>query len=162
MKICKYCSKDISVGNMEEQALKSHMKEQKHKVRTPKNSITSHFQPALSSKTETVVPNNVLHAEIRWVLKIIESKYSQRSCEGSCELFAAMFPDSQIAQNLKLGRTKCGYYINHGIASCMLQLLCKEIELSPYYVVSFDESLNKSLQRGQMHILVRCGMQIQI
>ena len=29
----------------------------------------------------------------------------------------------------------------------------KEIELSSYYV-SFDESLNKSLQRGQMDILV--------
>ena len=37
----------------------------------------------------------------------------------------------------------------------MLQLLYKEIELSPYYAVSFDESLNKSLQRGQMDILVR-------
>ena len=51
--ICKYCCKVIRVGNMGEQALKSHMKGQKHKDRTPKSSIASHFQPASSSKTET-------------------------------------------------------------------------------------------------------------
>ena len=65
-----------------------------------------------------------------------------------------MSPDRQIALILKFGRIKCGYYINHGIAPYMLQLLYKEIEFSPYYAVSFDESLNKSLQRGQMDILV--------
>ena len=37
----------------------------------------------------------------------------------------------------------------------MLQYYIKKFELSQYYVVSFDESLNKSLQRGQMDILVR-------
>ena len=53
--ICKYCCKDINVSNMGEQALKSHMKGQKHKDRTPSNSIISHFQPASSSKSETVI-----------------------------------------------------------------------------------------------------------
>ena len=110
--ISKYRCKDISVGNMGEQALQGHMKGQKYKGRPPKNSITLHFQPAPSSKTETVVPltstqttvKEVLikddDAELRWVLKFIESKYSQRSCKGTCKLF----PDSQIAQNLKLGQ----------------------------------------------------------
>ena len=167
--ICKYCCKDINVSNMGEQALKSHMKGQKHKDRTPSNSIISHLQPASSSKSETfilptstqttiksvLIKDSILHAEIRWVLKIIESKHSQHLCEGTCELFAAMFPDSEIAQNLKLGRTKCGYYINHGIAPHFLQLLYEEINASPYYIISFDERLNKSLQRGQMDILVR-------
>ena len=64
---------------MGEQALKRHMKGQKHKHRTPKNSINSHFQSASSSKIERVVSltstqttakevlikDNVLHAEIR-------------------------------------------------------------------------------------------------
>ena len=108
---------------MGEQALKSHMKGQKHKDRMPiSTSIPSHFQLASSSKAETVqsisltstqttikevlVKDNVLHAEIRWALKTVDSKYSQRSCDGAGNLFAVMFPDSEIAQNFKLARTK--------------------------------------------------------
>ena len=33
--ICNYCSKDASVANMEEVALKSHMKGKKHVERSP-------------------------------------------------------------------------------------------------------------------------------
>ena len=81
MKLLQYVNIDVgrSVGNMGEEALKSHMKGQKHKDRTTKNSITSHFQPASSSKTaqttinEVLIKDNILLAEIRWVLKIIES-----------------------------------------------------------------------------------------
>ena len=75
------------MGDMGEQASKSHMKGQKHKDRTPKNSITSHLflnqhhQAKLtlvhltSTQTtvkEVLIKDNVLHAEIRWILKIIE------------------------------------------------------------------------------------------
>ena len=137
---CKYCSKDINISNMGEQALKSHMNGQKHKDRTPSNkSISSHFQLASSSKAETVqiisltstqptikgvlIKDNVLHAEICWALKTVASKYSQRSCDGTGDLFAVMFPDSEIARNFKLARTKCGYFINYGIAPHFLQLL---------------------------------------
>ena len=99
-----------------------------------------------------MIKDEILQAEIRWTLKTVESKYSQRSCENTAALFTAMFPDSV---NFQLQRTKCGYFVNQGIAPHFLQLLYEEIRLSPYYTVSFDESLNKSLQRGQMDVLIR-------
>ena len=35
------------------------------------------------------------------------------------------------------------------------ELLLDEVKLLPKYVLSFDESLNKKLQKGQMDILLR-------
>ena len=64
-----------------------------------------------------------------------------------------MFPE--IAKKMTLARTKGGYIINHGIAPHFNELLLVEANQSPFYVLSFDESLNKHLQRGQMDVLVR-------
>ena len=54
-----------------------------------------------------------------------------------------MFSDSIITQNFQLSKTKCGYYINHGIAPYMKSLLMDGVTNSPYYALCFDESLNK-------------------
>ena len=58
-------------------------------------------------------------------------------------------------EKFSCGRTKCGYYINHGLAPYFLETLMMELKESPKYVLSFDESLNKKLQKGQMDILIR-------
>ena len=51
-----------------------------------------------------------------------------------------------------MSRTKCNtYYINYGIAPSALN----ELQASPYFVVSYDESMNRSLQEEQMDVLVR-------
>jgi len=63
-----------------------------------------------------VEKDNVFFAEVQWVLKVVQAKYSQRSCDGLNELFKVMFPDSNVAENFSCGRTKCGYIINHGLA----------------------------------------------
>ena len=54
-----------------------------------------------------------------------------------------------------LQKSKCGYVINHGIAPCWERLLLQEVTNSPFYVLSFDASLNKHLQKGQIDIIVR-------
>ena len=74
-----------------------------------------------TKKTQTSIENlfqrdNIINAEITWCLKVVESRYSQRSCDQIVELFAVMFPDSEIAKQMMLGRRKGGYIINHGIA----------------------------------------------
>lgn len=66
-----------------------------------------------------------------------------------------MFPDSDIAKSFKLSKTKCGYVINYGLAPYFRDLLVKMISSSPFYVVSFDESMNKILQNEQMDIQFR-------
>ena len=43
--ICDYCSKDVSVANMEEAALKSHMKCKKHMERSPSDQCIKSLMP---------------------------------------------------------------------------------------------------------------------
>ena len=38
--------------------------------------------------------------------------------------------------------------MNHGLALYFVELLLEKVKLSPKYVLSFDESLNKKLQKG--------------
>ena len=48
-----------------------------------------------------------------------------------------------------------GYVLNHWLVPYFIELLLEVVKLSPKYVLSFVESLNKKLQTGQMDILVR-------
>ena len=119
---------------------------------SPASSQTGKKQGLVS---DMLLRENVLDAEIRLCLKITKSKYSQRSVDDMQELLATMFPDSSIAQEMRLKKDKCGYIITHGIAPHFEELLLEEVSRSPFFALSFDESLNKNLQMGQMDILVR-------
>ena len=69
------------------------------------------------------------------------------------ELFKAMFPDSEIAEQFKLSKTKCGYFINFGIAPVFKTNLTKEIIVS--ILLSFDESMNYVMQQRQIDVALR-------
>ena len=66
-----------------------------------------------------------------------------------------MFPDSEVAKSVHLSKTKCAYYVVFGLAPYFKELLVKDIKLSPFYSLSFDESLNSKLQEEQMDISTR-------
>ena len=83
------------------------------------------------------------------------SHLSYRSCLNLNELFRKMFPDSQVAKSFQLSKTKCAYYVVFGLAQYLKELLVKYIKLSPFYLLSFDESLNNKLQEEQMNISIR-------
>ena len=89
------------------------------------------------------VPTSALRAEVLWTLKVISSHYSLRSFLGLKELFEAMFSNNEIAKSFKPSKSKCGYFINFGLARYFKDLLVKAANI---FVLSFDESLNKVLQ----------------
>ena len=69
-----------------------------------------------------------------------------------------MFPDSEIAQRFSLARDKARYMITYGLAPYFtdnLRSILTSIDPVPLYSVSFDESMNRILQRGQMDLHVR-------
>ena len=101
------------------------------------------------------VPKLVTEAEIKWILKVVMSHMSFRSCVGLNEMFRSMFPDSKVANKFALSKTKCAYTINFGLAVHFKQQLISEIKASPLYVISFDESLNPVTQSCQMDCGVR-------
>ena len=131
---------------------------------TSPNSATSLVSTATYSavkpKTQATIASlcvktNVTQAEILWVLKTVISHHSIRSCEGISNLFGHMFSDSEIAKSFAMSRTKCTYYVNYGIAPYFQGILLNQLQASPYFVVSYDESMNRILQEEQMDVLVR-------
>ena len=73
----------------------------------------------------------------------IVSGYSSNSGDDIAQIVKAMFPDSKVAANLKLGRTKTMYIANYGLAPHFITLLYDAISKSPIYTLYFDESLNE-------------------
>ena len=63
--------------------------------------------------------------------------------------------DCEVATDFTLGKTKCGYFINHSIAPYFQNEIIKTVKNSPCFSVSFDESLNKIYQEEQMDLNVR-------
>ena len=179
---CSYCAKDFDVPNMGKLALQSHAGSKEHQSRSPteSNNSLSFFDRGKKEKNKEMSANsekdkrqnkptssgqktidntftrdNFLFAEIRFALKTFEYNCSQCSCENINELFKVMFPGSIVAEHFKVGRTKCGCLITHGFRNYFLDILYTEIQQSPFYYVSFGESLNKNLQKVQMDQLVR-------
>ena len=70
-----------------------------------------------SIQVQTAVANNtldsmiltisILNPMIKWSMKVVQSHFSFRSCIDLNKLFYNMFFDSEIAQKLQLGKTKC-------------------------------------------------------
>ena len=77
------------------------------------------------------------------------------SCADLSAMFQVMFPDSEIVSQYTLGKTKTRYTMIYGIASEFKKQLIYEINASPFYTVSFHESLNSQVQKSQMDVGVR-------
>lgn len=96
-----------------------------------------------------------LAAEIRWALKHVVAGYSDNAVENETDIFRVMFPDSKIAASMELGKTKLKYIVNHGLAPYFKDLLKERVLKSQWFSVSFDESLNKSIQECEMDLIIR-------
>ena len=98
--------------------------------------------------------NEATYAEIRLVLKTV-SGFTMNSVDDVCDTFQKMFPDSDIATRMRLGRTKATYIANFRILSYVLMLLHDSINKSPVYCLSFDESLHEVTQECEMSLIIR-------
>ena len=81
--------------------------------------------------------------------------YAMNGSSNTGELFKIMFPDSQIAQKFSCGKTKCSYLITHGLASYFHDRMLASLKDGDVkYVISFDESLNRTQQQEQMGMII--------
>ena len=99
--------------------------------------------------------DNITRAEIMYAFKLVASHSSMNFSNKSGELFAAMFPDSEIAKGFKMSNDKAAYIINHGLGPYYERNINDIMCNSEFLVAQFDESLNKVSQRGQMDLHVR-------
>ena len=66
--------------------------------------------------SNAVSPSAVTKAEILFVMQSVMSHFTHNSCNDFPALFILMFPDSEIASKILLGRTKLGCIVNYGLA----------------------------------------------
>ena len=83
------------------------------------------------------------------------SHSSLHSLQLSVDLFPVMFPDSDIASRMRMHKDKNAYIVRYGLDPYLQQQLADVLNNCSFYTVSFDESLNKVAQKGQMDIVVR-------
>lgn len=97
----------------------------------------------------------MIRAEILFAMVQVDTKGSLRSFEKLAELFPIMFADSSVAKKFEMHKDKLAYEITYGLGPFFQEKLSIEVAKKPYFAISFDESLNKVAQKGQMDIVVR-------
>ena len=102
------------------------------------------------------VQDQVSKAETLWALKTVSENFSFGASDGSPELFQRMFPDSHIAQDMTVSRTKVVYMIGYGLGPYFLQKTIDDILRSPntYHTIHIDEKITAKVKK-QMDVLVR-------
>ena len=106
-----------------------------------------------SQMSTYVNKDDVLKAEILWTLHSVTAHNSYKSNENVGKVLQAMFPDSAIAAKFTCGEKKTAYTSLFGLAEHFIWLVKKEV--SGYFVILFDDSLNKKTLQQQMDIHVR-------
>jgi len=99
--------------------------------------------------------DSVTLAEAIWCLNAVVSHSSLRKTQDCVLLFSRMFPDSSIASEMKLGKDNVSYSITYGLAPHLKTALREVVQKCEYFVVGFDESLNRVAQKQQMDIGLR-------
>ena len=83
------------------------------KVPIPPTEIPSAEAPSTSiggaTITKCIARDDVLNAEVMWAVKTVMSHFSANSSSNTGDLFRKMIPDSQVAQRVNCGKTKCTY-----------------------------------------------------
>ena len=158
-------------------ALWSHAKGKKHQARASSSKVRSvdirHFasnkensndcgEPVLTTASATAKTASTtvdlsknLHsvdAEICWCLRMVNCHSSYNSCADLGAILQVMFPGSKIASQFTLGKTEARYTMFYGIAPEFNKQLIYDINATPFYTVSFDDSLNSQVQTSQIDV----------
>ena len=102
-----------------------------------------------SSETDDV------RAIVVWLLKSIESGFSNNSNDDIGDVLRLMDPNSKVLQSFRMKKTKAAYVVNHGLAPYFLQKLYEDINVTDILALSFDESLNDVQQSCEMVLVIR-------
>ena len=81
--------------------------------------------------------------------------FSNNTAKYLNQTFQSMFTECPIAQKFQHRPGKLKYVINWGLAPHFKDLLKTKLQNFEFFLISFDESLNKSTQNCQMDIGIR-------
>ena len=84
------------------------------------------------------VEEEVIRAELYWLLKMVQSDFSFKSADNMVDMLRLLDKESKIFPRMTLGRQKCGYYITHALYPFYLEALIKRILEAPAYTLGVD------------------------
>lgn len=141
---CKACNANVVAGRSE---LLKHAATSKHKknVKTLQGvkSITDAFQDNEKIAAQRKLDENVKTAEIKMASFFCEHNISLMSSDHLVELAKACFPDSKIAQDMTLDRTKCTAIVRNVLGTYEKEEIAKDLR-----VVKFSVLVDESTDRG--------------
>ena len=101
-----------------------------------------------------------LKAEIVLAIKSVTSHISARTMDEFPSLLQYIFPDSQIAKQVQLHRTKLGYVVNHGLAPYYKETIISAIKDASHFVACFDESFVAVSNRKQLETCLKSLLEV--
>lgn len=140
---CRFCDCQVRCDNAGKSQLLQHAKKAKH-VQGVKPFLDS-SQGRLFAQSQPQAPANesspdsltgpgrqlsiinyrsaTLHSEVIWLAKVSSCNYSFRSVDKSGDTFRAMFPDSKVAADFSMSRTRASYLIGEGLGPHFTQVI---------------------------------------
>ena len=148
---CAACNVEILCGKSE---LHKHIKSQKHS-KLVKNFLATPSISGYVSKAETNKGgfDNVKQAEIKLATFFAEHNVAFQVIDHVTPLVKEIFPDSKIAQDLQMKRSKCTNIIKKIVAKVETDEIVDNIKTTPFSVL-VDESTDISLHKF-LCVLVR-------
>jgi len=116
---------------------------QDDEVQTPVQS-TSSFLSSGNKQSELSYRypvDETIKAEIIWSLHVSVENSSFRSCDSIARTSKAMFPDSAVAENFSLSRTKVSYMLSDGIGPALHRQISEDVRKSSSpFTILYDEA----------------------
>ena len=98
--------------------------------------------------------DQVTAAEVKWILKVVESDMSFRACDGVGELFHQMFP-GPISDDFTCNAAKASYIVRFGLGPYFKTALMRDvIDSNHSYTLHYDETTTAQV-RKQFDLVVR-------
>jgi len=143
---CNICDCFVNFGHRGSGDLQIHVDTEKHKSGIRKASSTKKINTFFSAKV-TSVDKNVKAAEATLAFHSVLHHHSYNSVDCRSELGKVIYSDSQIANNVKCGRTKTEAIVNHVLAPHALDVVTSTLRNNvPYFGIGTNASNHGALK----------------
>lgn len=156
---CTVCKKTNNLSSSGRGALVDHQIGGKHTEALTK--VKTFFQPSPAAQQrklnekKNLDEEEKLKAQIIWLMKCLHSGYSNNSTDDMGDVLRRMDPNSEILASFNMKKTKAAYVVNHGLAPYYRDMLYDTLAVTDILVLSFDESHNDVIHKGEMVLMVR-------
>lgn len=121
-------------------------KREKDVIATPTVDASQQARKSQTLLISVVASASATNTEILWTAQTVFRHNSNCSCDGLSKRLQCVFPDNVIAKIVTMGQSTCAYYTSFDIAPYQKDLLLSKVKAAPFYVTTYNKSLNRNFQ----------------